>query len=189
MNEKLERQNPNKKRGYAAKECAFVAVFVALVIAAQLVLSFLPGVEVVTVLFVSYAFVMGWKRGVIAACVFSLLRQIVFGIFPVVLILYLIYYTLLALCFGALGKRIKRTTKFLPLLVAIACVGTVGFTMLDNLLTPLWYGYGAKAARLYFYSSLPFMIPHVICTAVSVACLFLPLTFVFRKVRSMLERG
>ncbi len=189
MSEKFESQNSNKKRGYAAKECAFVAVFVALVIASQLVLSFIPGVELVTVLFISYAFVMGWKRGVIATCVFSLLRQIVFGIFPVILILYLVYYTLLTVCFGFFGKRIKRLAKFLPLIVAVACVGTVCFTMLDNLLTPLWYGYATKATRMYFYSSLPFMLPHVICTAVSVACLFLPLTFVFRKVRDMLERS
>ena len=55
----------------AAKECAYLAVFVALLIAAQFVFSFLPGVEIVTVLFVGYAFVFGVKRGMLAATAFS----------------------------------------------------------------------------------------------------------------------
>lgn len=159
----------------SAKECAYLAVFVALVIAVQTVLSLVPGVELVTVLFVAYAFTMGPWRGVIAATAFSLLRQLVFGFYPTVLVLYLIYFNLLTVSFGLLGKVIKSPLKRLPIIVVIACFYTVIFTMIDNMLTPWWFGYDKRAATLYFKASLPFMIPQVICTAISVAALFYPL--------------
>ncbi len=164
----------------SAKECAYLAVFVAMTIAAQLVFSAIPGVELVTVLFISYAFVFGWKRGMAAATVFALARQLVFGFFPTVLAVYIVYYNLLTLLFGVFGKRFFATYKTLPIYVLIACVGTVGFTMLDNVITPLWYGYTPAAARVYFYASLPFMSAQVVCTAISVSTLFMPLEGAWR---------
>ena len=182
--ENLLQKTKKDKVVHSAKECAYLAVFVALVIAVQVILSILPGIELVTVLFVSFAFVMGGKRGVIAAIAFSLLRQFIFGIYPKVLVLYLIYYPLLALCFGGLGKKLKPV-KGLIVVVTVACICTVLFTMIDNFLTPLWLGYSTRAARLYFLASLPFMIPQVVCTAISVSLLFLPLYKAF----SIIKRG
>lgn len=171
--------NDKNRQKITALDCAYIATFVALVIAVQFALSFVPGVELVTVLFVTFSFSFGAKRGVIAAVAFALLRQFVFGVFPTVLVLYLIYYPLLAFIFGALGKWVRASVKNLIWLTGVACVCTVGFSMIDNILTPLWYGYTAAAMKAYFYGSLPFMIPQVICTAVTVAILFLPLTKVF----------
>lgn len=170
----------------SAKECAYLAVFVALVIAMQLALSFVPGVEIVTVSFVAYSLVMGARRGTVAATAFSLLRQMVFGFFPTVLVLYLIYFNLLALCFGLIGLKWKASAKTLPWLVLIACACTVCFTLIDNVITPLWYGYSAKATKAYFFASLPFMIPQVICTAVSVSFLLIPLVKAFSFARKQL---
>ena len=171
----------DKNRQKLGKDCAYIAVFVALTIAAQFCLSFLPGVEVVTVLFVTFSFVFGCRRGVAAATTFSLLRQFLFGFFPTVLVLYLIYYNLLALLFGFLGRWGKITLEKIILLTFTACLCTACFTMLDNIITPLWYGYSGKVCKLYFYASFSVMIPQVICTAVSVWVLFFPLVKVFRK--------
>ena len=171
----------------SAKECAYLAVFVALVIAAQLALAVLPNVEIVTVLFCSYAFTFGVKRGMLAATAFSLLRQFVFSVYPTVLILYLIYFNLLAVCFALLGKPIKKPLKWIILIVAIACVCTAIFTMIDNVLTPLWYGYSKKSTILYFKASLPFMGVQVISVAISVSVLFFPLYRAFSLVKRTLR--
>ena len=64
-----------------AREIANLAVFVALVLAAQFLFSFVAGVEIVTVLFVTYAFTFGIRRGMLAATAFSLLRMFIFGVF------------------------------------------------------------------------------------------------------------
>lgn len=174
----------DKNRQNIGKDCAYIAVFVALTIAAQLCLSFIPGVEVVTVLFVTFSFAFGRRRGIVAATVFSLLRQLVFGFSPTVLVLYLVYYNLLALLFGFLGWRSKITPLKLVCLTVLACLCTICFTMMDNLITPLWYGYSKRALKIYFYASFSFMIPQVICTAVSVGILFLPLVKIFKVLKN-----
>ena len=170
-------QDKNNKSvvAHSARECAYLAVFVALVIAVQMALSVVPGVELVTVMFVVYSFTMGIRRGMLAATAFSILRQVVFGVHPTVLILYLIYYNLLTACFGLLGKAIKNPLKWIVVIVIVACVCTACFTMIDNILTPLWYGWTQRSAELYFKASLPFMIPQIVCTAITVGLLFLPL--------------
>lgn len=170
-----------KKTKYrSAKEIAYLALFLALLIGGQYVFAVLPGVEIVTVLFVSYAFSMGKSRGMVAATAFSLLRQILFGVFLNVLILYLVYFNLLALIFGMLGNSARKKGRVnLWLITLIACLCTVGFTLFDNLLTPVWYGFTPKATKTYFIASLPFVFPQVICTFLTVGYLFLPLKKVF----------
>lgn len=166
-----------------AKECAYLAVFVALVIAVQLCLAVLPGVELVTVLFVAYAFVFGIRRGLISATAFSLLRQLLFGFSPTVLILYLVYYNALATAFGCIGRGVKEPLRSLWWIVLFACLCTVCFSMLDNIITPLWYGYGERATRAYFIASLSFMLPQIVCTAVSVSVLFIPLQRAMKRIK------
>ena len=78
---------------------------VALLISVQFCLSFVSGVELVTVLFVSFCYVFGARKGVIVATVFSIIRCIVFGAFINVIILYLIYYNIVAVVFGLLNKH------------------------------------------------------------------------------------
>ncbi len=170
----------DRKRQNLGKDCAYIAVFVALTIAAQLCLSFLPGVEVVTVLFVAFSFAFGCRKGVAAATAFSLLRQLIFGFFPTVLILYLVYYNMLALLFGFLGRWKGFSVKKLVAVTTLACICTICFTLLDNIITPLWYGYSGKVLRLYFMASFSVMLAQVICTAVSVGVLFFPLVKIFQ---------
>lgn len=161
------------------RECAYIAVFVSLLIAAQFCFSALLGVELITVLFVAYAFVFGWERGVLSAVVFSLLRQLVFGFFPQVLCLYLIYYPLLTLCFGLLGKRENSTKGRLVLLTLFACLGTLAFSLLDLGLAALWLGLQGEAFKVYATASLPVALTQLVCTAITVGSLFLPLCKAF----------
>ena len=177
MNDKNRQNKTAGKGARSAKECAYLAVFVALVVAVQFVLSWVPGAELVTVLFVSYAFAMGAKRGMLAATAFSLLRQLVFGFFPTVLILYFLYFNSLAFLFGTLGGTEEK--KGIWKILLIACFCTVCFTLFDNLLNVVWYGYAGRVAKAYMLAALPFMIPQVVCTAVSVGLLFVPLTRLF----------
>ncbi len=187
MKEK-NRQKSTKKRGLtASRECAYLAVFVALVIGAQLCLSVFLGVELVTVLFIAYSFAFGARRGMAAATVFSLLRQFLFGFYPVVLILYLVYYNLLALLFGLFGHKVRKPKGALWWLLCVACLCTASFTLLDDIVTPLWYGYSKRAAEAYFYASLSVMLPQIVCTAVTVGVLFLPLERVFSKIATRLK--
>lgn len=184
---KQNKQNTIRKISRSAKECAFLATFVALIIAVQLAFSAVAGIELVTALFVVYALVMGVTRGVLVATAFSLLRQLLFGFFPNVLLLYLIYYNVVAVYFGFLGKWIQACKPaFKTVLVTVsACISTVLFTLLDDVITPVFFGYTWEATQAYFWASLSVMLPHVICVAVSTACLCVPLdktfTYLYKK--------
>lgn len=246
-----------RKKLPPSKEIAYAAVACALLIGGQYVFSFVAGVEIVTLVLICFSFTFGIKPGVICATAFSLLRCLVLGFYPTAIILYLIYYPLLALIFGGLGHIKESTFEKFPwyfavtvnvLLVCIAvscavccgldlikvssvyavtvyvlawvifalCAGlliafdclliakkvfkkntetplklitfasiaavcTVCFTLLDDIITPLFWGYSRLTALAYFYSSFTAMLPQTVCTIVTVTTLFLPLTSVLRR--------
>ena len=164
---------------------AVVAVFTALLLAAQYALWFVKGVELVTVLLLVFSYRFGVRCGVLSAVAFSLLRCLLFGFFPNVVLLYLLYYPLFAACFGLLGNALHRRTgvRVQMLLTVLAVLLTALFTLLDDALTPLLYGYTKEAALAYFLASLPTMAVQTACAAVTVLLLFRPLLFVLKRVK------
>ena len=164
---------------------AVVAVFTALLLGAQYALWFVKGVEVVTVLLLVFSYRFGVKCGALSAVAFSLLRCLLFGFFPNVVLLYLIYYPLFAACFGGVGNALRRRVdlKTQLLLTALAVLFTALFTLLDDAVTPLFYGYTKEAALAYFLASLPTMAMQCACALLTVFLLFRPLMAVLRRVR------
>ena len=164
---------------------AVVAVFTALLLAAQYALWFAKGVEAVTVLLLVFSYRFGVRCGVLSAVAFSLLRCLLFGFFPNVVLLYLIYYPLFAACFGGVGNALRRRAdlKTQLLLTALAVLFTALFTLLDDAVTPLFYGYTKEAALAYFLASLPTMAMQCACALLTVFLLFRPLMAVLRRVR------
>lgn len=172
----------------SAKEIAYVGITVALLIGSQLALSAVSGIEVVTAIFALYCFVFGVIRGITVATTFSIVRCLAFGFFPQVLLLYLIYYNLFAVVIGLFGKVLKDSKVWLKIvcLTALACLLTVCFTMLDNLLNVLLFSLSSTAASIYIAQSIPTMITQVICVAVTLPTLFYPLYKAFVSVKNTL---
>ena len=250
----MVKENLKQKKLSPSKEIAYIAVTCALLLGGQFVFSFVVGVEVVTLILVCFSFTFGARRGVICAVCFSLLRCVIYGFYPTVVILYLIYYPLLALIFGLIGKcenfsspLCAAVVNILLVSIALACavcyftdviriakafavtikillwvifsicsvlciiydliyfssvsakdeilkvvlVASVGavmtalFTLMDDVITPLFWGYTPLTALAYFYSSFMAMLPQIICTVVTVSTLFLPLSAVFKKIYSL----
>ena len=161
-----------------------VAMSVALLIAVQMALTALNGVELITVILLCLSFCYGPRTGLAIATTFSLLRCFFFGPAPNVVVLYLVYYNLFALFFGWLGTRFSGNITLLRLgiVTAAAVVFTVCFTLLDDVITPLITGLSPQAAQVYFLQSLPAMTTQTVCTAITVSVLFTPLTQAIRKI-------
>lgn len=81
---------------------------------------------------------------------------------------------LLLVCFGR-----EKYGAELACVTAVAAFMTVCFTLLDDVITPLVYGYSSGVAAAYFYTSFLAMLPQTICAAVSVFILFYPLKKLF----------
>ena len=116
-------------------------------IGVQYAFSFVAGVELVTVIFACFCVVFGVRRGVLCAVAFSLLRCIVFGFSPNVVVLYAVYYPLFAVVFGLLGKVRAETVEKKPLafviavnavllLIAAACALAIGLDLIK--ISRLW---------------------------------------------------
>ena len=161
-----------------------VAMSVALLIGGQMALSGISGVEIVTVVLLCLCFCCGIQTGVAIATTFSLLRCFFFGFQINVIVLYLVYYNLFALFFGWLGKCFagNMTLARRVIVIVTAMAFTVLFTLLDDVITPLIYGFHGKAAMAYFLQSLTAMVPQTVCTAVTVSVLFTPLTKLIRRI-------
>ena len=161
-----------------------VAMCVALLIAGQLALTSVTGIEIVTVMLLCFCYCYGIRHGVATATTFSLLRCFVFGFQINVIVLYLIYYNLFAIFFGWLGARFTGKNALLKtvIVVASAVVFTALFTLLDDVITPMIYGFNENATKVYFYQSLTAVIPQTVCAAVTVSICFHPLTKVIQKV-------
>ncbi len=158
----------------SAKKIILPGIFTALLIGGQLALSGISGVEVVTVLLLTFVYRFGIGQGLLVANAFSLLRCFIFGFMPNVIVLYLIYYNIFVLVFGFIGKMFRHeySIKKHIVVVFIAIIMTVFFTMIDNILTPLMYVFAGNAAQAYFVASLYTVIPQVMCSFVTVTLLF-----------------
>ena len=168
-----------------AKEITILGLFVALLIGGQFVLSGISGIEIVTVLITSFCFYFGVFRGCVVATAFSLLRCFIFGFFPNVIVLYLIYYNLVAIIFGFIGKAFTReiNLKKLIIITITAVLLTAFFTALDVGLMGIFYLFPLKTLFAYFTAGVPTLIAQIICVAVSVFLLFSPLLKVYKSVK------
>ncbi len=169
----------------SVKNIALIGMYVALLLSSQLILSGISGIEVVTVLLLCFCYTFGSLKGVAVATVFSLIRCLIFGFYLNVIILYLVYYNLFAVYFGWLGRRFseKINPKSFFIVFVSTLLFTIGFTFLDNILTPLIYSYSQKAALTYFYASFYALVPQIICSAVTVLVFFKPLTKILLKLK------
>lgn len=166
----------------SAKKIILSGVFTALLIGGQLALSGISGIEIVTVLLLAFVYRYGISQSLLVANAFSLLRCFIFGFMPNVIVLYLIYYNIFVLVFGLIGNVFKHeySVKKHIIVLFVAVIMTALFTMIDNVLTPLMYGFSYNATKAYFIASLYTVTPQIVCTFATVLLLFPILLKVFK---------
>lgn len=107
-------------------------------------------------------------------------------------LLWIIFAISVALCavfcvLTVLKKKGANTAGLIEIITvtAAACLCTVCFTFLDDIISPLFYGWSKQTALTYFYASFLAMLPQTVCTAVTVSTMYLPLTSVMKKAVSL----
>lgn len=187
----------------SAREITACAVCAAMLIAVQAVLSAVVGVELVTLLFCAFCAAFGVKCGVVTGVGFSLLRCIIFGFFPSVVVLYLVYYPIFAVAFGFYGRltegvfskkcpKSHKNARILGVCVgaaALAVALTVSFTLMDDVISPLMLGMNRALMKRYFYASLPAMATGAVCSAVTVGFGFAPLYAVLSRLGRLRDKN
>lgn len=167
-----------------AKRIAVSAVMTALLISIQYLLNFASGIELVTIFFFAFCFSCGMVCGIAVGICFSLLRCFIFGFLPQVIVLYLIYYPLFAIAASFSGKILKDKKSYIKIIFATLTIAvlSVFFTLLDDVIAPIMFGFTRKAWSAYFYASLPVMLIQSLFAASSSLVLFFPLEKIFGRV-------
>lgn len=89
-------------------------------------------------------------------------------LFGICIFIFISYFVASIVSRSNLAKEISITVS-----TAVCC--TVMFTLLDDIITPLFYGYSIDVAIGYFYTSFLALLPQTISVSLSVAILFYPL--------------
>jgi hypothetical protein len=145
----------------AARSVVLVGMMAATVECGKLALSFLPNVEVVTILLALYGYVFGFL-GIASAFVFVCVEPLIYG-FNTWVITYFIYWPLVAFVFMLLGKaRVKQRWIF----PTVAVLLTVFFGVLSSLVdVGLLTGYFDR----FFYRFAIYYARGVVFYAVQIA--------------------
>ena len=161
----------DKKYSFGAKAVALVGIMAATLECAKLALSFLPNIEVVTLLTALYGYVFGWY-GVAAAVIFVCIEPLIYG-FGGWIITYIIYWPLVATVFMLLGRRGVKN-RFL--LTAVAVGMTVLFGILSSVVdTAILLGVNGnyfKNLALYYARGVIFYAVQIACNAAIFPTLF-----------------
>lgn len=161
-----------KKKGISgAKAVALVAIMAATIEVGKLALSFLPNMEVVTILCALYGYVFGvW--GVVAAAVFVCIEPLIYG-FGSWTVTYFIYWPMVAAVFMLLRKK-EWGGRIVSTLTAIAL--TLFFGVFSSIVDGLFlFGiseYFIKNIGIYYIRGIPFYIAQLACNAILFPTLF-----------------
>ena len=167
------------------KTIATVGVMAATLECAKLVLSFLPNIEVVSILTALYGYVFGCA-GVIASFIFVMIEPLIWGFGPW-FITYLIYWPLLAFVFMCLGKR-KIENRWVVLAIIFGL--TVGFGVLSSIIdVALYIGINKHYFSnliLYYVRGIGFYLTQIACNIVLFLLIFKPLRDRLKQIKGRL---
>ena len=157
-----------------ALKLALIAIMAATLEGGKLALSFIPNVEIVTLLCAVYGYVFGFY-GIIATYIFVGLETLIWGVNTWV-ITYLIHWGVIAFVFMLFGK-FKIKNRFV--ITATATLLTVSFGVLSSLvdtglLTGFYDNFWQRFAILYTRGAI-FYLVEIICNFLLFLIVFKPL--------------
>lgn len=187
---------PKKRKGRLAAEYVVkVAVMAAMLTALKFALSFVPNVEVVTLLVMVYAAVFGAAYVVPAVVVFCSVEMAIYGVGSWV-ILYYVYWPLLALASCAVFRLKTDTTIRIVVSAIFAAIMSAFFGVLSACCDTLFVAVGFPGLDLasywvaYYIRGLTFDAVHAVSNLFVAGFLFVPLCSVAERIkRNVSPRG
>ena len=170
----------NQHRDRAFK-LALIAIMAATLEGGKLALSFIPNVEIVTLLCAVYGYIFG-IYGIIATYIFVGLETLIWGVNTWV-VSYLIHWGCVALVFALFGK-FKVTNRLI--FTATAVIMTAAFGVLTSLvdtglLTGFFNDFWRRFAIIYTRGAV-FYIVQIVCNLLLFIVVFKPLVKMIEKI-------
>ncbi len=151
----------------------------AILVAAKFALSFIPNVEVITLLTIAFAYAFG-LRSVVATFVFCTLDMLIYPISIDVIIAYYIYWNTLSFTVSLLRQKIFSTAFY----TALAVLFTLMFSILTTATYSIFFGVNFFS---WYAAGLVYFAIHIASALVTLLIGFSPLTKVLIKLKTRLE--
>lgn len=153
----------------------FIACLAALAFSCQIAISFLPNVELVSLLFIIYSFSLRKRDLLMVVFIFSLLEGIMWG-FGDWVIGYLWIWPILCILAQMFKPIIKENANYWALFSAVwGILFGILFSIQDSII------YSFNAGLAYYLNGLVFDIIHSVSNYIITLLLFTPLTQRFSK--------
>ena len=165
-----------------SRTIAFVGIMAAIVECGKLALSFIPNVEVVTLLLAVFSYMFG-ASGLVAALIFVCIEPLIWG-FGTWVVSYLIYWPLVSLIFFFFGKLkiqnrliITFTASFLTFIFGILT------SLVDIGLLSGFFDNFVERFMIYYARGTVFYIVHIVSNTLIFFTLFKFITKKLEKIK------
>lgn len=161
-------------KGMKVQDLVLISILSASVTAGKLALSFVPNVEVVTLLFMVYTVVLGVRRTLMISVIFATTEIFLYG-FSTWVMGYYVVWPILILFTGLLKGKLKSEYAF----AIISGVFGISFGFFFAVFESFFYGIAYGIA--YWVRGIPLDIVHGASNYVIAITLFNPLVKVFKE--------
>ncbi|MFP4662413.1 MAG: hypothetical protein ACLFPF_09490 [Halanaerobiales bacterium] len=156
------------------RDIALIGILSATITAGKLALSFLPNIEIVTLLFIVYTVTFGMKRTLMVSIVFTTIEVFIYGFSTWFLVYYLIWPLLIVLTHH-INKRFNSEYGFAVLGGIFGLTFGIFFAVVESFFYGIMYGIS------YWVKGIPFDIIHGVSNFILILLLYKPLTSILGK--------
>lgn len=158
------------------RDIVLIGILSASITAGKLALSFIPNVEIVTLLFIVYATVFGVKRSLFISMIFSTTEILIYG-FSTWLLGYYIIWPMIILFVGIVKESLKSEYTYATIGAAFGYTFGAFFAVIESLFYGMAYGW------TYWIGGLPFDLMHGTSNFIIILVLYKPMVKLLTKLK------
>ncbi|GFN34386.1 hypothetical protein [Tepidimicrobium xylanilyticum] len=163
------------------RDIALIGILSATITAGKLVLSFIPNIEIVTLLFIAYTIVFGYKKVLLISVVFTTTEIFIYG-FATWLLVYYIIWPILIIITELLKRRVKSEYGYAIIGAIFGYTFGIFFSVVES------FFYGAAYGWAYWVRGLLFDLIHGTSNFIIVLVLLKPILDILNRLKKTYYR-
>lgn len=158
------------------RDIALIGILSASLTAGKLALSFIPNIEIVTLLFIIYASVFGLKKSLFVSLIFSTSEILIYG-FSTWLLGYYIIWPMLIILVSTMKNRFNSEYVYATIGALFGYLFGMFFAVVES------FFYGVSYGWVYWINGLLFDLVHGTANFIIILTLYKPLLKVMVKLK------
>lgn len=158
------------------RDIALIGILSATITAGKLALSFIPNVEIVTLLFIAYTVVFDYRKVLLVSVIFTTIEIFLYG-FSTWFLVYYIIWPLLITITKLMKKRINSEYGYATVGAIFGYTFGIFFAFIESFFYGLAYGW------TYWIRGIPFDLIHGTSNFIIILLLYKPIVGILVKLK------